>query len=319
MSDAAKPKKLGRGLSALIGQPVPVAAQVVKPQVSIDKHIAMGVSAHSENGLVNIGVERIEPNRYQPRRVFDQVALERLADSIKQSGMMQPVILRPSGAGRYELVAGERRWRAASLAGLATVPALVRELTDEQAAEWAIIENVQREDLNAMERAWAFRGLAERFRLSHQQIAERVGMDRSTVANTIRLTELEESIRDMIQAGRMSAGHGKALLLAPPGSDRVKLAEQACDEYWSVRRLERAAAALANPEPLAAPKPAAVRDADLSRLASRGSLEKQLSEHLGTKVQITTTRTGDRGRMTIEFYGLEHFDGLLAKLGFKMH
>jgi ParB family chromosome partitioning protein len=300
---------------------VPVAA--VAPPVEAATPAAAQNTVDDAPGLVLIRVELIEPSRFQPRRVFDQVALERLADSIKQSGMMQPVILRPSsgGAARYELVAGERRWRAATIAGLPAVPALVRELSDEQAAEWAIIENVQREDLNPIERAWAFRGLTERFHLTHQQVAERVGLDRSTVANTIRLTELEEPIRDMIQSGRLSAGHGKALLLAPPGPERIKLAEQASDESWSVRRLERAAAAFASPaaiEPATPAKPGG-GERDLSRMASRTSLEKQLSEHLGTKVTITTNRAGDRGRLSIEFYGLAHFDGLLNKFGFHMH
>lgn len=314
----AKPRKLGRGLSALISQPVPVAAVPITtspsnpppPQVAPDS-----------SGMVFVLVDRIEPNRFQPRRVFDQTSLERLADSIKSSGMMQPVILRRSsesgGGARYELVAGERRWRAASMAGLASVPSLIKELSDEQAAEWAIIENVQREDLNPMERAWAFRGLSERFGLTHQQVADRVGLDRSTVANIIRLTELEEPIHNMIQAGRLSAGHGKALLVAPPGSVRVKLAEQACDEFWSVRKLERAAAALAAPISSSGAESSKTRTIDLAKVASRTSLEKQLGEHLGTKVTLTTSRAGDRGRLTIEFYGLEHFDGLMAKFGFR--
>jgi len=305
-----KTRKLGKGLSALLGQPVAIAPEVPRPSEPVN----------SPDGIVMVPVDQVKPSRFQPRRVFDQTALERLADSIKSSGMMQPIILRPGSGGEFELVAGERRWRAATLAGLAAVPAIVRALDDEQAAEWAIIENVQREDLNPMERAWAFRNLVERFRLTHQQVAERVGLDRSTIANTIRLTELEEPIRDMIQSGRLSAGHGKALLVAPPGPGRIKLAEQACDEFWSVRKLERAAAALTTPEVgeiAAGPARTKASDADLSRLASRGSLERELSELLGTKVTISTNRAGDRGHVSIEFYGLAHFDGLLAKLGYR--
>ncbi len=308
-NNQTKPRRLGKGLSAIIGQPVAIAPQ---PEPAPQ-------AAASAPGIVVIAISQVKPSRFQPRRVFDQTALERLADSIKSSGMMQPVIVRPESGGGFELVAGERRWRAASLAGLATVPAIVRELDDEQAAEWAIIENVQREDLNPIERAWAFRNLVERFRLTHQQVADRVGLDRSTVANTIRLTELEEPIRDMIQAGRLSAGHGKALLVAPPGPSRITLAEQACDEYWSVRKLERAAIALSNPEHETPPNAMkkAPTEADLSRIASRTSLEKELSEHLGTKVTITTNKAGDQGRLSIEFYGLAHFDGLLGRFGFK--
>ncbi|MBX3376391.1 MAG: ParB/RepB/Spo0J family partition protein [Phycisphaeraceae bacterium] len=302
----SKVRRLGKGLSAIIGQPVSVVTDPNKPEASTP-------------GIVMIPSASVKPSRFQPRRVFDQTALERLSDSIKSTGMMQPVIVRGDSSGGYELVAGERRWRAAALAGLPTVPAIVRDLSDEQAAEWAIIENVQREDLNPIERAFAFRNLVDRFRLTHQQIADRVGLDRSSVANTIRLTELEEPIRDMIQSGRLNAGHGKALLMTPPGQARIKLAEQACDEYWSVRKLEREAAAMSAPapaDPAQAAKPQR-NDGDLGRVASRVALERALSEHLGTKVTITTNRAGDRGRLSIEFYGLAHFDGLLARLGYK--
>ena len=310
-SNPRKVRRLGRGLTSLLNEPVPV-------QVSDSKHSEVSDAQRDSSGVRLIPVGSIHPNRYQPRRVFDPVALDRLADSIQRSGLMQPVIVRPAEGSRYELVAGERRWRAAAKAGLDAVPALVRDLSDEDAAEWALVENVQREDLNPMERAWAFRSLVERFALSHGQIAERVGLDRSSVANTIRLTDLEEPIRDMISANRLTGGHGKALLMAPPGPERVKLAEQACDEGWSVRRLERAAAALADPSP---PPPVSAGRAapDLGRVAARAELERQLGEHLGTKVTVVTDRSGAKGRMTLEFYGLDHFDGLLAKLGFKMH
>jgi ParB family transcriptional regulator, chromosome partitioning protein len=311
IEDPRKNKRLGRGLSSLLNEPVPVQQT---EQIPSTKQIPSDTT-----GITPVPISSIQPNRFQPRRNFDQVSIDRLADSIKRSGLMQPIILRPSASG-YELVAGERRWRAAASAGLTSVPALVRDLSDEESAEWALVENVQREDLNPMERAWAFKGLVERFGLSHAHIAERVGLDRSTVTNTIRMLDLEERIRDMIAAGRLNAGHGKALLLAPPGPDRVKLAEQACDESWSVRRLERAAAGAALPIPRG-DAPTSVhhdRTADMARVAARAALEKQLGEHLGSRVSITTDRTGSRGRLNIEFYSIEHFDGLLAKLGFAM-
>jgi ParB family chromosome partitioning protein len=310
MTRIEKSKRLGRGLSSLLSDPVPVPTNAPIPEQT---------PSFSDTGIIPVATTDIQPNRFQPRRHFDQVSIDRLADSIKRSGLMQPVILRPAGAGN-ELVAGARRWRAAIVAGLTSVPALVRDLTDEESAEWALVENVQREDLNAMERAWAFKGLSDRFGLSHAQIAERVGLDRSSVTNTIRLLDLEEPIRDMIGSGRLNAGHGKALLLAPAGPDRIKLAEQASDESWSVRRLERAAAASTLPAPLAG-APTSVhhdRGVDMARVAARGALERQLGEHLGSRVSITTDRSGARGRLNIEFYSIEHFDGLLAKLGFVM-
>jgi ParB family transcriptional regulator, chromosome partitioning protein len=301
---AGRPRRLGRGLSGLLSEPVAVS----EGTLTVD----------GGGGLVQVEVGRIRPSRFQPRRVFQAVALERLADSIRRSGMMQPVVLRPGvEAGEYELVAGERRWRAAGMAGLETVPAVVRELSDEESAEWGLVENVQREDLNPIEKAMAFRSLVERFGLTHGQIAERVGQDRSSVANTLRLLDLEEAIRGMIESGRLTAGHGRALLTAAPGAERVRLAEQACDEGWSVRRLERAAVTAvidAAEQVMRKPK----SEPDLAKVAARAELERQLGEFLGTKVEISTERNGKRGRMMIEFYGLEHFDGLLLKLGFQM-
>ncbi len=227
---------------------------------------------------------------------------------------MQPVIVRrsESSGGEFELVAGERRWRAAKLAGLAAIPALVRDLSDEESAEWAIVENVQREDLNPIERAWAFRALMDRFGLSHGQIAERAGLERSSVANTIRLTELETQIQEMISAGRLNFGHGRALLAVGAGEGRVSLATEAAREGWSVRRLERAAANIAILKKAAA----ATVPAPQTKPVSIEDLERRLGEYLGTRVTIVTNRGGKRGRIAFEFYGLDHFDGLMSRIGF---
>lgn len=307
-SETSKPRRLGRGLSGLIGGPVKVMGPLVQAPVptKVDSEAAEQKTV-SDNalGLVLVPVGQIHASPFQPRRTFDGGALSRLADSIRQSGMMQPVLVRRSGGG-YELVAGERRWRAAQQAGLAQVPAIVRELNDEESAQFALVENVQREDLNPMERAFAFRALADRFGLTQAQIAERVGIDRSSVANLQRLLELEPEIQGMIERGEISGGHGKALLAAAPGRGRIELAARAASEGWNVRRLEQAA----KPRGAATPAPA-------SRLASVIDLEKQLGEHLGTKVSIRSDRTGKRGRIEVEFYGLDHFDGLMAKFGFQ--
>jgi ParB family transcriptional regulator, chromosome partitioning protein len=228
-----------------------------------------------------------------------------------------------SGLGRFELVAGERRWRAARLAGLDAVPAIVAELGDEQAAEWALIENVQREELGAMERAIALRSLLELFGLTHAEAADRVGLDRSSVSNLVRLTDLEEPIRAQLEAGKLGVGHGKALLAAPAGPGRIGLAKRAAEGGWSVRRLERAAAAAAQAGPSGAVGAAGADDEE-RRLASkaqelgRGELERQLGEHLGTKVHVRTGRGGSRGRLIVEFYDLDQFDGLMARIGFQI-
>ncbi|MFN0131373.1 MAG: ParB/RepB/Spo0J family partition protein [Phycisphaerales bacterium] len=296
-----------------MGRPVPVASGEV---VHAQSTSSLSASAKHDGGIHQLATSSIVRSPFQPRREFGQNAIDTLSDSILRSGLMQPIIVRPgTSPGTFELVAGERRWRAAGQAGLATVPAIVRELTDEQSAEWALVENVQREDLNPMERAAAFRLLMDRFGLTHAQVAERVGMDRTTVTNTTRLLELEEAIRLMIGAGRLSAGHGRALLMAPPGPSRIDLAQRASDEYWSVRRLERAAGEMAQGDGGGAAA-GAVTPAAEARAASREALEKGLGAHLGTKVSIATDRSGKRGRLVIEFYGLDHLDGLLSKFGY---
>jgi ParB family chromosome partitioning protein len=279
------------------------------------------------DGLVHISLERIERSRFQPRRVFDEVSIRGLAESIRASGLMQPVIVRPrsESGGGFELIAGERRWRAAKEAGLREIPAIVRELSDRDAAQWALVENVQREDLNAMERAWAFRSLCDNFGLTQAQVAERVGLDRASVANAVRLTELEEPIRAMIESGLLAGGHGKALLSMAAGPARVKLAQRASKEAWSVRQLEREASGAVvggRAGAVGAESPSDRGEAALLAAASRVALEKQLGEHLGTRVSLAggggVAGKGAKGRLVIEFYGLDHFDGLLAKMGFRM-
>lgn len=348
MADAAKGKRLGRGLSSLMAIPAPVrvASDSNEKSFSIEAKppadpgraatpspssppVATIADTASPDGVRNIPVDSIVPNRYQPRRGIDETALAHLADSIRRSGLMQPIIVRPIRAGsspattssnsgggvRYELVAGERRWRAAKLAGLALVPALVRDLTDEDSAEWAIVENVQREDLNPIERAWAFRSLVETFGLTHGQVAERIGVERPTVANFIRLTELEETIQSMISAQRLTLGHGKVLLGCPPGPARTKLAERAIAESWNIKRLEREVGELAG-TPIVSGPPTAAPTIKPIRSAALEDLEKRLGQFLGTKVHLSTDRAGSRGRMVVEFYGLDHFDGMMSKIGF---
>ena len=259
-------------------------------------------------------LEDCKPNKFQPRLSFEDGGLNELAESIKRVGVVQPILVRPRTAGGFEIVAGERRWRAAKLAGLVEIPAIVKSLSDAESAEWAVIENVQREDLNPIERGVAMRGLIDRFGLTQAQVAERVGIDRSTVANLIRLIELEPSIRNMIVSGRLSAGHGKALLAAPAGASRAALADKAAAEEWSVRRVERAAAGLAEGHRQFA-KPS--RQLSTAQSAAIADLERRLGEHLGTKVSIHTDVKGEKGRIVLEFFGLDHFDGLMSRLGFQ--
>ncbi|HYF14476.1 MAG TPA: ParB/RepB/Spo0J family partition protein [Phycisphaerales bacterium] len=309
-TEAPKPRRLGRGLSSLMDMAAVEVAVPVSPVLqAINPTPSTPVETAALSDVRPIETTRVTPSPFQPRRIMDENALRGLAESIKRSGVMQPIIVREVG-GRYELVAGERRWRAATIAGLERIPALVRALADEEAAEWALVENIQREDLNPMERAYALRSLAEKFSLTQEELARRVGLERSTVANLIRLTELPPEIAEFLSSGALGAGHGKVLLSIADASKRLELAKLAATFGWSVRKLEAAAHDARRDV-----KADSGGAADPSRAAVLRDLERQVSQQLGTKVSIVTDRQGKRGRMIVEFYGLDHFDGLLLRMG----
>lgn len=332
--------RLGRGLSSLLGEPARVdvpgeesATSAARPPAE-QNETATESPPTGQRRIQMADVRRIIPSRHQPRREMAADALEELAASIRSKGVMQPVLLRPittedaralvgevegeaaHGLPKWELVAGERRWRAARRAGLDRVPAIVVELDERESAEWAIVENIQREDLNAMERAWAFRKLCEEFELSHADVGRRVGLARASVTNFVRLTELEPEVQELVAHGRLSMGHARALLAMEAGEARRSLAQKAASEGWSVRELEKRAGAGASRSKARKPR----REPDertRARLANLGALEKQLGEHLGTRVAIRTDSTGAKGRISIDFYGIEHFDGLMRLMGFE--
>ncbi len=337
---AAKKRRLGRGLSSLVSTDSPVRMDVSRDDQAAHLANSAGTASGASEGGAADMAERIEEERpgegervlriplgeiranpRQPRREFGEQALHELAESIRAAGVIQPIVVRPLPGGAdelgvgYELIAGERRWRAAGIAKLSDVPAMVRDVSDEQSAEWALIENIQREDLNPMERAWALRELGELFELSHAQIGERVALDRSSVANLIRLTELEEDIQDMVRGGALSMGHARAVLAAPAGAGRVELAHLAAAEGWTVRRVEQEAKRLKEGGRIAVARPEGVGEQAAAALTD---LERQLSEHFGTRVSIATNRVGDKGKISISFYGLDHFDGLMGMLGFEV-
>lgn len=329
-----KPRRLGRGLSALLGEPVavnlpPIVSTPAAPSAPAAARVSAAASepAGAAGGreeamsarVVRVAVEAVTPSPFQPRKTFDEGALKELAASIASAGVVQPILVRPSKSGGYELIAGERRWRASKIAGLSHVPAVVSTLSDEQAAEWSLIENLQRADLSAMERATAVRNLCEKFGLSHAQAAERLGMDRSSVTNLVRLTDLEPEVRELLESGGLSIGHGKALLAAPPGASRVKLAQMAAQMGWSVRRVEEMLVRSAK-DVLEGSGGNMVRASEkaLSKAAAVRDLEKQLGEHLGTNVRVRANAGGTRGSLVIRFYDLDHFDGLMQKIGFRL-
>jgi ParB family chromosome partitioning protein len=254
--------------------------------------------------------DQIRPNPHQPRQRFDDAALRELGASIRTAGLMQPIVVRPDSEGGFELVVGERRWRAAQLVGLASLPAVVREVDDRTAAEWALIENIQREDLNPLERADAFRRLTEEHGMTHQQVADRVGLNRTTVTNLLRLHELDDFTKDAVRNGLLSPAHAKLLLAITNLDARRDLARLAIREDWSVRHLQRRTTSLA------AAAPPRGRKAPTAAAPHRADLERRLSEHLGTKVHLRPGKQKGSGRLVIEFYSFDQFEGLMQKLGF---
>jgi ParB family chromosome partitioning protein len=279
-----KMKGLGRGLDALLA----------------------GSDAKAEDELRNLPVERLKPGKYQPRTHMDQDSLLELAASIKAQGVMQPILIRAvdstPGAERYEIVAGERRWRASQLAGLAEVPVLVRSIPDEQALAMALIENIQRENLNPLEEAQGLQRLIDEFGLTHQQAADAVGRSRPAASNLLRLLQLTTAVQDLLMSGQLDMGHARALLPLT-GAQQVAVAQRIVQKGLSVREAEQLVQQIVNPPKKATDKPV---DRDLLRL------EEDLADGLGANVQIRTNRKG-AGKVTIEFNSLEQLDGLISR------
>jgi len=298
-----RPRKLGRGLSSLLEDSAP--QQIESPKQEL--------SDHKEN-IREIPIQSIKPNAFQPRTRFDDRHLAELAASIRLAGLMQPIVVRAAGDGQYEIIAGERRWRACKMAGLKAVPAIVREADDRKSAELALIENVQRTDLNPIERASAFRTLMGKFSMTQAGVADRVGLDRSSVANLLRLLELPEDIRNMISDGALSAGHGKMLASVADESQRRKLVERIMTEHLSVRQTEKAVREITKGAQASGDD---ANPPDLDRDANLRDLEVKLGDHLKTRVRIDVAASGDKGKLVLEFYDLEHFDGLMRAMGFE--
>ncbi len=284
----AKRPGLGRGLDALL-------SSAGKRQEGEE----------AERDLKQVPIERIRRGKYQPRIHIRPEALQELADSIRAQGLVQPVVLRPVDDG-YELIAGERRWRAAQMAGLHEIPAVIRDIPDQAAAAMALIENIQREDLNAMEEAQAIRRLIEEFGLTHQQAAEAVGRSRTAVSNLLRLLDLEEAVKAMVDEGQLEMGHARALL-ALKGEQQVEAARQVVKKALSVRQTEALVKRLQAGADKPGKKPAAVRNPDVLRL------EEDLSERIGAPVRIDYDKRG-KGRLVIEYNSLDELDGILERI-----
>ena len=293
----ARKRGLGRGLEALLGPKA--AAQAPK------------LEAEPGDALRNLPVDALRAGKYQPRKHWDDAKLEELAESIRAQGVIQPIVVRALADRTYEIIAGERRWRAARLAGLAEIPSVVRKVDDRTVVAMALIENIQREDLNPLEEAQALARLIEEFMLTHAQAAEAVGRSRAAVSNLLRLLELPPAIRALVEARRLEMGHARALLTLSPEL-AARLAREAADEGWSVREVEhRAAQFAAGKLPASAKKKkAAARAAAAPDIAT---LENELSETLGAKVSIQNGR-GNKGKLVIHYAGLDALDGVLERL-----
>jgi ParB family chromosome partitioning protein len=280
---SAKNAGLGRGLGALLGN------DSLRP---------------GESGAVSLRIAEVQPNQQQPRRGFDEESLASLAESIRENGVLQPLLVRRLSTGYYQIIAGERRWRAARLAGLSELPAIVVEADDRRAAELALIENLQREDLNPLEEAEGFRVLIEEYGLTQEEAGSRVGRSRSAVANSLRLLGLPEPVRDLVRSGRLSAGHARAILSLPEPRQMERAAGLALSQGLSVRQTELMCKKLS-----AQPARTPPRRRPPNYLADH---EKALAERFGRKVSITAGPK--RGRLTIEFYGTKDLDDLLETL-----
>jgi ParB family chromosome partitioning protein len=282
----ARHKGLGRGLDALLG--------------------GGGGGEREEERLAQLPVAALRPGKYQPRTRMDEASLEQLAESIRSRGVIQPVVVRPLGDSQYEILAGERRWRAARIAGLDHLPALVRDVPDEAALGIGLIENIQREDLNPIEEASGLKRLIDEFRLTHEEVARAIGRSRTGVTNLLRLLELAPAVQALLQDGRIDMGHARALL-AVSKARQVELAHRIAERGLSVREAERLVQEASAPGHAKAHKAAPRLDADSRRL------EEELAEILGAPVHLKPRAQG-KGSVVIDYASLDELEGLLARL-----
>ena len=308
-------RKLGRGLGSLIRTPVAIDAEAVPgseappstsedvsaPEVAIESH-----APSPDSDLQHIALASISTNPRQPRQRFEDVALIQLAESIRNSGLMQPIVVRPMGSG-FELVAGERRMRAFQQLKRDSIPAIVRSLDDRETAEWALVENLQREDLDPLERADGIARLMDEFKLTQSEAGKQLGLDRATIANLLRLRDADDDTRKALEKGLITQGHARALLGCTDLERRKTLLGKCVRAGWSVRETERQVQQA----------PGKSTRGSVPRSSHVEDLEERLGNHLGTKVRISLGRKKGTGKMSLEFYTLDQFEGLLDRLGFQ--
>jgi ParB family chromosome partitioning protein len=296
MSSKKHHNGLGKGLAALISE-----------DIHFDENGSLESEPQSENThqdgglIVELPIGKIRPNKEQPRKHFDQRALEELATSIKEHGVLQPLVVKKE-EGAYTIIAGERRWRAATLAGLDTIPVIVKDLSDREVVEIALIENVQREDLNPIEEAMAFEQLSKEYNLTQGEIGIRIGKSRAAVTNVMRLLKLPVSVRQMVLKNQLSGGHARALLGLEDGKMMEALAKKAIERNWSVREMEDAVRRVKHPR-----KPKAQKNKDPYLV----DVEDQLSKHLGASVKLTPKNKKGSGKITIDYASTDDLNRIL--------
>jgi len=300
---ASKRKGLGRGLDALLAGNTPPTPKVAD---NVSETPTDGSTTQTGEILKHVPVDLIQRGKYQPRRDMVPDALEELAESIKAQGVMQPIVIRPISSERYEIIAGERRWRATQLAGLDEIPAVIRDVSDEAAIAMALIENIQREDLNPIEEAVALKRLQDEFDLTHQQVAEAVGKSRTAVTNLLRLIALDNEVKKLLEHGDIEMGHARAVLSLEPAQQK-QVAEQVVAKGISVRQTEAMVRRLQE-EKKVVPQPA--NNPDLQKL------EEGLSEKIGVPVMVQHSAKG-KGKLVLKYNNLDELDGILAHLNYQ--
>lgn len=320
-TDSKQKRGLGRGLGSLLGGTAAPAgaatASTVAPSAKASSSVTSTpvappkveapVAMSTEGKVWQVNIDKLRSGVYQPRKSFEKEPLQELAQSIKESGILSPIIVRKTPGGFFEIVAGERRWRAAQIAGLHEVPVLIRTFADKEALEMAIVENVQREDLNPIEEAEAYARLASEFHLSQVQIAEKVGKERATVANAIRLLGLPGELRTMVGEGRLSVGHAKVLLTLPDPKKQIEFAKKVADDKVTVRKLEKMVASAISGD---VEETESSSNQTMNQLVS--ALGDELQKMFGTKVQIDYS--GGKGQIRIHYYSNEELNEIVDKL-----
>jgi ParB family chromosome partitioning protein len=322
MSDKAMKSRsrLGRGLSSLISISTPDEAPAQLPAVPTADVASAASAGPSDAGqplppgihVLDVPLESIVANPHQPRRQFNEASLNELAASLKSTGMIQPIIVRPTGPDSYQLIAGERRWRAARLAELPTIPAILRDVDSATQAQMALIENIQREDLNPLDRAAAYKTLLTHLGLTQAELAGRMGEDRTTISHFLRLLDLPEDVQQMVRDGKLGHGHAKLLGSINDPAEQQRLADLVVAQHLSVRNLERLLSAPPAPAP-------AKREAISSGSAAHlQELERSLSRQLNLRVQVRAAAKKGQGRLVVHYSSLDQFDELMTRLGVQM-